>query len=572
MKDKEIGKGRFSRFRKRLGEAIQKHIGLPVGPEEIQQIIEKLQDELDEKNKEIRQLQAQLEGEWHRYDEFYNSVPLGYCLLDRSGRIIEANLTLAEQLGVEKRLLIGTRFDDHIIQEDLGKFSLHLEKSFEEKTIQRVETRLTNKAMPQNFVQVESVVVSTDEYGSLVCQTSIRNITDLVLARESLLRRESELAFFNRVSRVFESTTELTTILMTVLEEVRRLLEVTACSIWLCDHETGELVCEHAIGPYSDAVRGWRLSPGQGIVGWVASTGRSLIVSDAWADDRHFRGVDLQTGQVLRSILAVPMLVKDQVIGVLQVLDDEIGRFTLRDQALQELLAALAGLAIENAHLFKQTLQNNAIQENLLHEINHRVENTMAIVINLFSMVRRHAGLKQYSISRDLMTNMLNRVRGLKVVHDFLSELNWHPLPLSEITQQVIQSYLKVLEPKKPIKIDVPASLVRISPEQGVILALIIYELVSNTVKHGLAERESGRITVHIAWVNGAIFFKYQDDGPGYQNDFSQFEHHNLGIYLIQKIVQKNLYGKVEFYNDQGAVTTITFEAEEEGKTGESSE
>ncbi len=164
------------------------------------------------------------------------------------------------------------------------------------------------------------------------------------------------------------------------------------------------------------------------------------------------------------------------------------------------------------------------------------------------------------------MTNMLNRVRGLKVVHQFLSELNWHPLPLSEITQQVIQSYLKVLEPRKSIKIDVPASLVRISPEQGVILALIIYELVSNTVKHALQDRESGCITVHIAWINGSIFFKYQDDGPGYQNDFSQFEHHNLGIYLIQKIVQKNLYGKVEFYNNQGAVTTISFEAEEEGK------
>lgn len=565
MKNKETGKSRFSGFRKRLGEALQKHIGGSIGPEEAQQLIEKLQHELDEQSEELRQIQTQLKNERLRYDDFYNSISLGYCLLERSGRIIDANLRLAEQLGVEKRLLIGTRFDDYIIQEDLSKFAIYLEKAFEEKIVQHIETQLISKTLSQNFVHVESTVVPGED-GFFVCQTSIRDITDLVLARKSLLRRESELALFNRVSRVFESTTELTIILTTVLEEVRRLLEVTACSIWLCDPETGELVCEHAIGPFCDTVRGWRLSPGQGIVGWVASTGRSLIVSDAWADDRHFRGVDLETGQVLRSILAVPMLVKDQVIGVLQVLDDEIGRFTPKDQALQELLAAMASLTIENARLFEQTLQNNALQENLLHEINHRVENTMAIVITLFSMVRRHAGLKQYSISRDLMTNMLNRVRGLKVVHQFLSELNWHPLPLSEITQQVIQSYLKVLEPRKSIKIDVPASLVRISPEQGVILALIIYELVSNTVKHALQDRESGCITVHIAWINGSIFFKYQDDGPGYQNDFSQFEHHNLGIYLIQKIVQKNLYGKVEFYNDQGAVTTISFEAEEEGK------
>ncbi len=68
--------------------------------------------------------------------------------------------------------------------------------------------------------------------------------------REIAFAARKRTALFNRVSRVFESTTELTIILTTVLEEVRRLLEVTACSIWLCDSETGELVCEHAIEPF----------------------------------------------------------------------------------------------------------------------------------------------------------------------------------------------------------------------------------------------------------------------------------------------------------------------------------
>lgn len=566
MKEKNTGKSMFSGFRKRLGEMLRSRREFPTEPEEVQLFIEKLRDELTRKEEELRQTQEQLANERAHHAEFYNSIPLGYCLLDRSGRIIEANLTLAEQLGVEKRLLLGTRFDDYIVQEDLSKFALYLEKTFEQGTPQKCETQLRNKQSPHAHIQVESIVIPNGKTAAPVCQTSIRDITDLVLARDALLRRESELAFFNRVSKAFESTVELDQMLPTILEEVRRLLEVTAGSIWLVDSETGELVCQHAIGPYRDTVRGWRLLPGQGIVGWVASTGRSLIVPDAWKDDRHFREIDLETGQLLHSILAVPMVVKNQVIGVVQVLDDDIGRFTPKDQALQELLAALAGLSIENAQLFRQIQHNDEIQESLLHQIDHRVTNTMAIMITLFSMVRRHASLKQYTISRALMTDMLNRVRGLRVVHQFLSELDWSSLPVSEMTQQIIQSYLKVLKPQKPIHVEVPSSLVHISPEQGVILALIIYELVSNTVKHALHDRDSGKITVHITRINGTIYFKYQDNGPGYQDDFSQFEHHNLGIYLIQKIVQKELYGKVEFHSDRGAVTIITFDAEEEQK------
>ncbi len=99
------------------------------------------------------QIQTQLKNERLRYDDFYNSISLGYCLLERSGRIIDANLRLAEQLGVEKRLLIGTRFDDYIIQEDLNlRYTL---KKHSEKIVQRIETQLISKTLSQNFVHVE---------------------------------------------------------------------------------------------------------------------------------------------------------------------------------------------------------------------------------------------------------------------------------------------------------------------------------------------------------------------------------------------------------------------------------
>jgi len=135
---------------------------------------------------------------------------------------------------------------------------------------------------------------------------------------------------------------------------------VVACSIWLTDLETGELVCQQSTGPQSEVVRGWRLAPGEGLAGWVAHSGRSLIVPDVQIDERHFAGVDQETGLGLRSILSVPLYTKNAVIGVLQVTDTEVDRFSPTDLTLLEPMAASAATAIDNARLVETLRQRNA--------------------------------------------------------------------------------------------------------------------------------------------------------------------------------------------------------------------
>jgi PAS domain S-box-containing protein len=168
---------------------------------------------------------------------------------------------------------------------------------------------------------------------------------------------------------VFSSTLELDQVLVTVLEEVRRLLAVAACSIWLIDPETDELICRQATGPQNEIVRGWRLAPGKGIAGWVAHHGESLIVPDTRTDERHYKGVDRETGLALCSILSVPLRVVEKVIGVLQVVDTEVDRFDTADLAFVEPLAAAAAIAIENAQLHQQTERLRAFNENIVQSI-----------------------------------------------------------------------------------------------------------------------------------------------------------------------------------------------------------
>jgi len=180
---------------------------------------------------------------------------------------------------------------------------------------------------------------------------------------QRVAERTRGLTLLNQAGRTFSSTLDPDQVLGAALEEVRRLLEVVACSIWLLAADkagAGELVCRYATGPQNELVRGWRLALGEGLVGWVARHGESLIVPDVQSDERHFKEVDRQTGLPVRSILGVPLWAKEKVIGVLEVVDVEVGRFDNMHLALLEPLAASAAIAIQNAQLYQQAQQEIA--------------------------------------------------------------------------------------------------------------------------------------------------------------------------------------------------------------------
>jgi PAS domain S-box-containing protein len=188
-----------------------------------------------------------------------------------------------------------------------------------------------------------------------------------------LSQQYREVGLLNRAIQAFNSSLDLDRVLATVLEETRNLLKVVACSIWLIEPETGDLVCRQATGQKGDVVQGWRLSPGEGLAGLVAIEGQSLIVPDAAMDERHFMGVDQLTGLELRSILTVPLQVRSKSTGVLQVLDSKPDRFSTADLTLLEPLAQAAAAALENARLYQETERLWAFNEKIVQSMEEGV-------------------------------------------------------------------------------------------------------------------------------------------------------------------------------------------------------
>jgi signal transduction histidine kinase/FixJ family two-component response regulator len=227
-------------------------------------------------------------------------------------------------------------------------------------------------------------------------------------AEKALQRRNRELTLINRAGQAFISSLDLTQVLVTILDEVRCLMDVTACSIWLLDPETGNLVCREATGEASELVQGWHLAParkgpgGEGLVWWAVKNSQALMVPDAQVDERHFKGVDQYTGLKLRSILTVPLKVRENAIGALQVADVEVDRFEPTDLTLIESLASTAAFAIENARLFSTEQQRAAalaraleqqkeldrLKDEFIQNVSHELRTPLALIQGYAELLR----------------------------------------------------------------------------------------------------------------------------------------------------------------------------------------
>ena len=179
-------------------------------------------------------------------------------------------------------------------------------------------------------------------------------------AETELQYRNEQLAFLARVGQLFSSSLELRHVLKTALTEIEQLLHVVSASFWLMSEDGAEIACTEAIGPGAERLISLRLKVGDGITGWVAEHGESLIVRDTQNDPRHIHLADERDAAAFRSMISVPLRVKGNVIGVLNVVDLEVDHFSSHELLLLEPIATAAAIAIENARLYAQAQQEIA--------------------------------------------------------------------------------------------------------------------------------------------------------------------------------------------------------------------
>jgi phosphoserine phosphatase RsbU/P len=158
-----------------------------------------------------------------------------------------------------------------------------------------------------------------------------------------------------QISTHLNSTLNLPELLQLVTNSAKELCNAEACSILLLDEETGDLVFEVAVGEKSADVAKQRVPVGQGIAGRVAQTGAPVLVNSVKDQPEFYGAIDQAVGFKTRNMVAVPLRIKDRVIGVAEIINAQ-GRsqFEEKDQALALAMASLAAVAIDNARLYQK--------------------------------------------------------------------------------------------------------------------------------------------------------------------------------------------------------------------------
>ncbi len=179
---------------------------------------------------------------------------------------------------------------------------------------------------------------------------------------ESVRRRAEELGTINAIAQAITSSLDLDQVIGSVMKGINRILRVETGSLLLIDEETNELVFKITLQGDIEKLAPYRLKMGQGIAGWVAQRGEPLLVADVQLDPRHYGAVDKAVGFTSRSMLCVPLIVKGEVIGVIEVINKLGGtppepeaRFDEDDLELLKAMAAPVAIAIENARLHEAT-------------------------------------------------------------------------------------------------------------------------------------------------------------------------------------------------------------------------
>ncbi len=389
------------------------------------------------------------------------------------------------------------------------------------------------------------------------------DITGRKLAQDMLKNRTRELSLLNSAGKALVSSLELDQVLATLLDEVQEIIGLTSCSIWLTDKEDGELVCQEAASQGNQEVRGNILAQSKSMVEWVVQHGKCLNVPDLRCARLPFRGIAAAPDLHLRSILCLLLQTKNGIVGALHLGDKTENRFDSDDIHLAESLAAMAAIAIDNARLYRQTREDAKTKDLLLREVNHRVKNNLAAISGMLYIEQRY--IQEPSVERGhggMLNDLTNRIKALSTVHQLLSDSRWSPLSLRDLVLQVSSSALQVFPQDRQVLVKVTSTdQVTVTPRDAHNLAIVVNELATNVIKYAAPDRDVTQVSVDISKEtdSGYIRLIFRDDGPGFPDTILRGEGRRVGTYLMENTVCHSLRGKIEFYNDQGAVVSIQF-------------
>lgn len=412
----------------------------------------------------------------------------------------------------------------------------------------------------------------------------------LELEREQTLQElrqdNRDLTLLTRIAQLLTSTLDFNEVILQLVRVITEIVVTEGSSVWLWDEEqAGHLVCASMYLDGRDITADFlRLPPGKGIVGWVGTHRQTVNVTDVTTDERFAATIDTKTGYTTRSILAVPLITHNRVIGVLELVNKLEGHFDQRDCELAETVAAYAANAIENARLMNSLRQHrdaleaqNEALDAFAHSVAHDLKNPLTLVVGFADMLRDgFSGIPEESIKQSLDTIVEYGIKMSSIVDALLmlssvgggNLVETEAVDMGHITREVLRRMEHMIN-EFGAEVKAP----KVWPEAqgyGPWLEEVWYNYLSNGIKYG--GRPPKLELGYDLQSNQTVQFWVKDNGSGVnlENPMSLFDPgarrrrdknqmgHGLGLSIVQRIVDR-LGGKVGVVSLPGEGSTFSF-------------
>lgn len=336
-----------------------------------------------------------------------------------------------------------------------------------------------------------------------------------------------------RVHGLISDITDLHALLERIMEESKRVANAEACSLLLYDAATQELYFQVAQGETGDQQalkQQVRLRLDQGIAGEAARSRRSINVPDATTDPRFYINADAISGFRTRSILAVPLLDRDTLVGVVELLNKEGGGpFTEADLRVMEMFAGLAASSIVNARLIEYNLRSErlaAIGE-AVAGLSHYIKNLITGMSNSAELIDTGLREKKPEVIDSVWPIFKRIVRRMSI---FVQDMLAFSKPREPIREQChvaallseVADTFRNLTPHKKINIAVDANGVT-APVYADTRAMFscVLNLVTNAGDAVPPRDGTIRLTAytHPNGPDGGLAIEVADNGPGVPED-----------------------------------------------------
>jgi len=355
---------------------------------------------------------------------------------------------------------------------------------------------------------------------------------DRALLYDNMNRQIVELTTLAKVSQTVTSPIYLDEMLDLVVEMAAKLMGASVCALRLMSPNGGELLMRSVNSTGVDFHRRPPLKVGEGVTGLVVRDRHPVRVLDIRSSPLYpFHDWARQEGLV--SMLSVPLMVRERVIGALNCYTTQEKHFSDSEVALFSTLANQTALAIENAHL----VTNAAI----VREMHHRIKNNLQTVAMLLRM--QAADGSGLSVE-DVLHTSVNRILSIAAVHEALAGEGFRLVNVKDVTERVAATVSQnMMRPDLQVQIVVEGEAMVLPSRSATALALVVNELLQNALEHAFVGRTSGQVRIALGRSREEWVVEVSDDGVG----LPASRPSSLGLEIVETLVRDDLHGSLTF-------------------------